>query len=197
MTQDATLGVYDRMADDYLKMVARRVSPGLERFIATLPVGARVLDLGCGPGHDAADMAAAGLSVLAVDGAAEMVARAARHPGVETRQAVFDDIPGLGRCAGIWASFSLLHAPKADFPRHLAALRDLCDTGAPLALGMKLGSGAGPDRLGRVYAYYSETELRDHLERARFVPGQALTGTDIGLDGTPAPWILIFAAARA
>lgn len=192
---DPTLRIYDREAGRYAEMAGDHDTPGLDEFIAALPHGARVLDLGCGPGHHAARMADAGLEVLAVDGSAEMVARAAARPGVEARQALFDDIPSLGPVDGVWASFALLHAPQADLPRHLAALHAICRPGAPLALGMKLGEGEGPDPLGRFYAYYSEAELRAALAMAGFSVEAARHGRNVGLAGTEDPWILLSARA--
>ena len=133
-----TIEVYDRMALDYVTVAEDRPI-GLDEFIGTLTPKSRVLDLGCGPGMHAAHIAAAGHDVLAVDGSAEMVALAAAHPGVTAQQATFDQIASFGPVDGVWASFSLLHAPRTEMPGHLAALHGLCSTGAPLWLGMKLG----------------------------------------------------------
>lgn len=195
MSGDTTLAAYDRLAGQYAEAFHDHPIPGLDTFVAQLPAGARVLDLGCGPGMAAARMAAAGFDVVAIDGSARMTERAAAHPGVTALQATFDDIPALGTFDAVWASFSLLHAPRSEFPRHLRDLRAACAPGAPLALGMKLGQGEGPDDLDRHYAYYTEAELRDHLARAGFVPGDAITGADKGLAGKVEAWILIFAHA--
>ncbi len=195
MSTRETLAVYDQKAQDYQNMAQGRVSPGLAEFIGAASPGARVLDLGCGPGQDAAQMAAAGLDVLAVDGSAQMVALAARQTGVTAQQATFDEIQTLGSFGGIWANFSLLHATKGDFADHLRALHRACTPGAPLGLGMKLGEGAGPDPINRYYAYYSETELRDHLGHAGFTPVDARYGTETGLAGTTDDWIQILAHA--
>jgi SAM-dependent methyltransferase len=45
----------------------------------------RVLELGCGTGNDAARLAGAGFDVVAIDGSAEAIATASRHPGVDFR----------------------------------------------------------------------------------------------------------------
>ncbi|MBD3676887.1 MAG: class I SAM-dependent methyltransferase [Rhodobacteraceae bacterium] len=195
MNATGTLTVYDRMVEDYAAMAAGWETPGLTQFLALLPPASRVLDLGCGPGFDAARIAEAGHDVLAVDGAAGMVARAAQHGDITVRQATFDDIPDLGQFEGVWASFSLLHAPKAVFPRHLRALHVACRPGSPLGLGMKTGSGEGEDHLGRFYSYYSEADLRDHLSQAGFTPTDAITGAGKGLAGTTDSWIVMFAHA--
>jgi hypothetical protein len=42
---------------------------------------------------------------------------------------------------GIWASFSLLHTPKAEHSRHIGAMARALRPGGYLYLGMKLGEG--------------------------------------------------------
>ncbi len=154
---DGTLQVYDRMVDDYVDLVGESAPIELSEFIEAATPNARILDLGCGPGHHAAQLARAGFDVLAVDGSAGMVARASRHPGVNAIQATFDDIPEFGQVGGIWASFSLLHARRTDLFRHLVALNAICESGGPLFIGMKLGAGERIDRLGRLYTYPTST----------------------------------------
>lgn len=187
-----TLRVYAAQARDYARLTARAGDdPALAAFIARLPRGASVLDLGCGPGHAAAHMAASGLRVEAVDASPEMAALAARHAGVTARVADFDAIAGHDVFDGIWASFSLLHAPRAALPGHLQALRRALRPGGVFHIGMKTGTGARRDRLGRLYTYYSETELDALLRAAGFTPATHRRGRDLGLDGRMADWVTV------
>lgn len=195
MSEQETLAVYDREASAYQKMIADWNDPSLSTFIDALPAGGAVLDLGCGPGHASAVMAAAGLNVTATDGSAEMVRLAARHPGVTAKRATFDEIAGTALYDGIWASFSLLHAPRAKLPRHLADLHRTAKPGARLHLAMKLGSGEATDGLGRFYSYYSALELDQFLAAAGFTVASHVTGRDKGLSGTIDDWIAITAHA--
>jgi len=190
-----TIGVYDRRAAEYAAKTDdyNTTDPRLAAFIAACPAGGRVLDLGCGPGRSAAKMAEAGLRVEAVDASAEMVALAGRHPGVIARRATFDDISGENLYDGIWANFSLLHAPRAAFPRHLAALHRALKPGGAFLIGVKLGTGAARDGIGRLYTYYNEDDLMDYLRAAGFTPTDVKHGEGEGLDGTVAPWISVAA----
>ena len=191
-----TLKVYARQAADYAEMVkALENDPSLTAFITAMPEGGHVLDLGCGPGWAAARMAREGLTVTATDAVPEMVDMAGVHPGVTARQATFDDITGPAIYDGIWANFSLLHAPRADLPRHIGALARALKPGGVLHVGMKTGTGEHRDSLGRLYTYVTEDELRGLLSDAGLSPGPARTGADKGLDGTVAPWITLSAHA--
>ena len=192
MSDPRTIGVYDAQAETYAKLTqADARHPTLEAFAEALPEGARILDLGCGPGTAAGALAARGFAVEAVDASGEMVARAAQLPGVEARQAAFDDIAGVAVYDGVWANFSLLHAAKADFPRHLTAISKALKPAGVFHIGLKLGQGEARDRLGRHYAYYSETELEGLLTGAGFQPIQRTHGRDPGLDGAVSDWITV------
>ena len=193
MSDPETLAVYDAQADDYVAMMADEAAndPRIADFIAACPDGAPVLDLGCGPGHYAARMAKAGLRVTALDASAEMARRAGDLPGVTARHGRFEDVDAVDAYAGIWANFSLLHAPRADLPGHLARLRAALKPGGVLFLGMKTGTGEGRDDLGRFYAYYTREELEAQLTDAGFAPRRHWTGYGKGLAGQYSGWVVI------
>ena len=195
MADKETLRVYDAKAADYAKLIDSdtKENPYLERFIARLPTGGRVLDLGCGPGLAATRMANAGLQVDAMDGSAEMVAMAAQHDGVTAWQATFDQITGTDIYDGIWANFCLLHASKEAMPHHLAAMVTALKPGGAFHIGMKLGSGSQRDAIGRLYSYYSEPELITLLGAAGLTASETDHGRTVGLDGTEADWIVVAA----
>lgn len=192
MSNAATIAAYDGRAAEYVRLTeALHEQPELEAFAAALPPGGRVLDLGCGPGFYAGWLAQAGFRLDALDASREMIALAAAQPGVTTRQATFDQIDAAGLYDGIWANFSLLHASRAEFPGHLARLHQAGRPGVVLHLGMKLGEGEGPDRLGRFYTYWSEDELETLLNEAGFTIDARRLGRAAGLSGEVQPFILI------
>ena len=197
MSADAkTIEVYDDRAADYAHMNKELADrDALVAFCDALPAGAHVLDLGCGPGHYAAFMAARGCLVDAIDASIEMVKLAANHAGVQARQASFDDITGENIYDGVWANFSLLHAPRDDFPKHLAALHRACKPNAPFYIGMKLGTNTARDTIERIYTYYQKDELLTHLTTAHFTIERFERGSSVGLDGQCADHILVSAHA--
>jgi SAM-dependent methyltransferase len=188
-----TLAVYAREAERYRARFADKEADGhLRAFLAALPASADVLDLGCGPGRAAALMQAAGHRVQAWDATPEFVAQA-RDLGVDARCARFEDLDAAAAFDGIWANFSLLHAARADMPDHLAAIAAALRPGGVFHLGLKLGTGARRDVLGRFYTYYTEAEVTGLLEAA----GLVVTGTDLGsgsgLTGSTDPFVIVTA----
>jgi SAM-dependent methyltransferase len=180
---DETISAYESRSHEYAARTGRRAEPGFAEFVSELPEGAHVLDLGCGPGDAAHRLLKAGFTVDAVDATPAMISRA-RELGVPARLATFDEIDGLDAYDGIWASYSLLHAPRANMPATLARLHRALKPGGRLHIGMKLGTGEKRDRLGRLYVYYTEDELVGLLEAAGFTPTIRETRRDVGLDGT-------------
>lgn len=193
MSDKETLSVYAQKVAEYIDVTKDGAArdPLLKAFIADLPAGAHVLDLGCGPGHIAADIAAAGHRVTATDAVPEMVAQAATHPGVTAQLATFDEIGGTSIYDGIWANFSLLHAPRDAMPRHLTALHTALKPGGLFHIALKTGSNSKRDRLGRLYTYYTDAELTALVENAGFTVTNRKTGRDKGLDGADADWIAL------
>ena len=197
MSDEETVRVYDAKANDYVKLTDpdQDGDPNLAAFIADCGPQARVLDLGCGPGHAAAEMARAGLIAIATDASPEMVALASRHENVDARCATFDDLAEVEAYDGVWASFSLLHAPRHKMAMHLAQIRRALRPGGVFHIGTKLGTGEARDNLGRFYTYYEADELGRLLTAAGFTESSRSFGSSVGLDGVMADWIWI--AARA
>jgi SAM-dependent methyltransferase len=194
MSDAETIAWYDARARDYAdRFAAAKQDRHLAAFRARLPENARVLDLGCGPGHAAAQLAAEGHETEAWDAAKGMVALAARHPGVTARQARFGDLQAEARYHGIWANFSLLHAPRADFPGHIAAIARALRPGGVFHLGMKTGADAARDHLGRSYTFYTSAELEAALAAAGLAVVSRTTGAETGFAGTEDPFVILLA----
>ena len=197
MTDQKTIGVYNRQVERYLKMVdGLKEDPILMCFIDRFKASDCILDLGCGPAHAAAVMRSKGLLVDPVDAAAEMVKLANEKFTINARQANFSDIDATDLYHGVWANFSLLHAHTKDLGFILLALHRALKPKGFLHLGMKLGQGSQRDRYGRYYAYYSQAELEDHVNNAGFTVKKIDLGTAEGMAGDMEPWIALTGLAR-
>ncbi len=192
MVDATTIAVYDAKVDDYRRMVTNQYeSESLNRFMALLPPKAHILDLGCGPGNSSALLQKHHFTVDAVDASEEMVKVAAEQFKVNARLGTFADIEQVNEYNGVWANFSLLHATAEEFPRILAALYTALKPEGVLHLGMKTGQGECRDALGRLYTFYTETELKQRVQRAGFTVHSSLSGEETGLAGTLDPWMTL------
>ena len=154
-----------------------------------------MLDYGCGPGRSAEYFADQGLVSHAFDASREMVKLANRHPKVKAWKSGFDTFSAFHTYDGIWASFSLLHAPRSEMPNLLGSIHKALVPRGKFCIGLKLGKGDLIDALGRFYTYYEEEELRLLLQDAGFNWQSHLHGESKGLDGTNAKWISVLADA--
>lgn len=195
MTDNQTLTVYDKKINDYIKLTSAPPSTSLLAFIQTIPRGGRVLDLGCGPGHAAAEMAQSGLKVDAIDGSQKMVDATNEYTDVHAWKATFHDIPSKPVYDGIYANFSLLHAKRLDFLNHVKSCHGAIVQGGTFHLGMKLGAGEKRDSLGRFYTYYSVVELTEILTKSGFMLDYKEEGEELGLAGDVEPFVMIRAYA--
>lgn len=197
MADRRTLEVYAERAGEYCgRFDEEKAGRALSNFIGALPKGARVLDLGCGPGTALAHMIKAGLAAEGLDASPEFAAMARERSGAPVRVGTFENLDAVGVYDGLYANFSLLHAPRADMPAHLARIATALKPDGLLHIGLKTGIGERRDGLGRFYAYYEDDEITGLLKDAGFDVVSRLTGSDEGLDGTVAPWIILHARRR-
>ena len=196
MSDQNTISVYNKQAAQYASLTESEArDKQLLDFIASIPKGEHVLDLGCGPGHCAATMADHGLHVTAIDASAEMVVMAAKHAGVTALQGTFDDLQDTETYAGVWANFSLLHAPRKDMPRHLNSIAKALLPAGKFHIGLKLGESESRDALGRFYTYYTVDVWPPISTNAGFTITKSTLGSGAGLSGEVSDWITVVAHA--
>ena len=192
MTDARTIAFYDGAAAAYDDFVARETPDAdLTTFMTLLPEGARVLDLGCGPARASAHMRAAGFLPDPVDASEGMVALANETHAIGARVMTFDDLDVAAAYDAVWANFSLLHAPRADLPRHLAAIARALRPGGVLHIGMKTGAGDLRDRIDRFYTLVSVEELHSLLRDAGFTILSHREGAERGCAGTMDPYVIV------
>lgn len=161
----ATLAFYEANAARYSLDFSQAHSRYLDAFLDRLPPGARVLELGCGGGRDAARMAARGFAVDPTDASAAMVAQARHGFGVPARRLRFDELGAVAAYDAVWAHACLIHVARADFAAVLAAIHTSLRAGGWHFANFKLGDGEGRDPLGRLTNFPDETWLETPIVR--------------------------------
>lgn len=92
--------------------------PTIKEFISLLPKNPRVLDFGCGPGHETKRLASIGADVIGIDYSGECIRVAKEHcPGCKFEVMDFRSLDdSIGHFDGIFASGSLIHLNVDELP---------------------------------------------------------------------------------
>jgi SAM-dependent methyltransferase len=201
------------LVDEYRRQFAWREWPAI--FAALPPLeGRTVLDLGCGPGDQAAELAARGARVVGIDVNEEFLhaARTRGIPGAEFRAGDLREPLAVGRPAnGIWSSFAAAYFPdltstigrwaSALEPTGWIALVEVDDFFgheplSPRAREIFEGYAREGLAAGR-YDFRMGRKLASSLERAGFRPAREFTVGDreLAFEG-PAPEEILEAWAR-
>lgn len=170
-TDRQTLAFYDSDAARYAERKPhQRDERALEEFMEQLPDSAAVCDLGCGNGWASARLLERGFQVKAIDGSAGLAPEADRVHGVSVDVMTFHDFKSRAEFHGLWACWSLHHAPRAAFPGLLRKVSESVLPSGVLFISVKGGTGENRDSFGRFYSYFDRDELEKLL--AENVDGQ-------------------------
>ncbi|BDD80441.1 methyltransferase [Tsukamurella pulmonis] len=143
---------YDAMADLYAETFPDPYQYPIERHAAAAFADAaagrpgRTVDVGCGLGHVAADLAERGLDVIGVDPSAGMLVHARRlHPELPfvDGDASLASLPD-GPIAAILARFSLIHVAPAQVRAALRTWAGRVDAGTPVLVAFQAADEPGP-----------------------------------------------------
>jgi len=160
--RQVTRATYDTIPRAFLANTRDRSrgAADLDAFAAALPVGGLALDLGCGPGCDAAELRSRGLRVVDMDLSLAMLrAGAAEFPGPRVQGDLVTLPFGAGCADGVWANACLLHLSPGELGAALREIARVCRPGARAHVSVKIGSGASfeSERYGRArwFQYWS------------------------------------------
>ena len=156
---EETLNFYRRNAEAYAGW-AKAPSTRLTGFLALLPPGGSILELGCGAGNHSAKMLEAGFAVRPTDGSPEMAEVASRRLGRTVETMLFHELDEQEAYDGVWASACLLHVPKDELEGILGRIHRALKPDGVFYASFKIGAGDGRDSLGRYYNYPSAEWLR-------------------------------------
>ncbi|TKB92725.1 MAG: class I SAM-dependent methyltransferase [Nitrospira sp.] len=140
----------------------------LVEWLQYLPAGASLLDLGCGGGQDAGDLARRGYRIVGVDRTSALLsAGRRRYPSLPLVRADLRDLPFQAMSFdGLWAAASLMHLPKSEARQILADLYRLIRPGGLLAATVTYGTKSRLVTDGWVPGRYFARWRKDELARA-------------------------------
>ena len=191
---DATLQFYRRNAEAYAKREITSRHARLTKFLALLPPGAAVLELGCGAGGDSAEMIARGYDVTPTDGSPELAEIASRRLGRPVGTLLFHDLDSVEAYDGVWANACLLHVPRDRLASVLSLIRRALKPGGAFYASYKAGDGDGRDTLDRYYNYPTEDWLRaTYAQAGEWTDLSIETGEVRGFDDAMAEMFFVLA----
>ncbi|MBB3607532.1 class I SAM-dependent methyltransferase [Rhizobium sp. BK602] len=191
MTNDPTSSFYDDNAALYAGRKRNLPQRRLDAFLAALPAGASILELGCGGGQDAAYMISRGFDVTPTDGSTELAKQAEALIGRAVQIMRFEALDAEAMFDGVWAEASLLHVPRAALADVLGRVHRALKDGGIFHATFKAGDAEGHDMFGRYYNYPSATWLTALLGENGW-RDMAMTEADGGgFDGKPTKYLQI------
>lgn len=188
-----TLAAYERRATQYIERTSTARSPLVDDLIAVVAPNAHVLELGSGPGRDAAALEDAGLLVDRTDGALAFVeALVAAGHGARILDLYEEDFGGP--YDAVFANAVLLHVGRDRLPSVLTVARRATRPGGVLAASFKKGDGEewSDRRLGvpRHFTYWSEDALETTVACSGWRP---LSVTESTRSTSAERWITVIA----
>lgn len=181
----ATIAAYDASAAAYrdgTSQLPPEVAAAADALAERLGAGARVLEIGSGPGRDARALEERGLSVRRTDVSPGFVSLL-REQGLvaDVLDPLVDDLADSLHAGapydGVWASACLLHVARPDLPVVLRRLAAVTRPGGVLHLSLKEGDGEhwsthGNIAAPRLFVFWREGPLREVLDQAGWAADQ-------------------------
>lgn len=153
---------------------------GTDAFIQKLPVGSRVLDVGCGSGVKSEYLIAHGLNVVGIDVSDKLLEIARREvPEGEFKVLSMTELDSMQQTFdGVFAQASLLHIPKKDAAAVVQRMARRLVSGGLLYIAVKETREDRPEeeivtehdyghKFERFFSYFTVSELGTYLADAK------------------------------
>lgn len=174
-----TIAAYQKIAAEFNARNAVSIYRAeAERLAALTYAGARVLEIGCGTGRDAALLAEKGFAYTGIDASDAMLALArARLPQADFRVMDFATLAFPGESFdAFWAAAVFLHVPKREIIEVLTEARRVLASGGVGFISLKqkkqLDEGvieeAKAGGIRRFFAFYTMDEFAGYARAAGF-----------------------------
>ena len=160
-----TLDYYNQKTEEFIEATVNvDFAETQEKFIKLLPIGASILDFGCGSGRDTKYFLDKGFNVTAIDGSVELCKFASALTGIEVKQMFFQELSEIEAYDGIWACASILHLSYAELVDVMAKVVNAVKSKGIIYTSFKYGKFEG-ERNGRYFTDMDEEKFNAFLEQ--------------------------------
>ena len=137
---ESSVHYYNEHADSFISTTqAVDMSNIYQQVVPLLPVGAAILDAGCGSGRDAFNFKNMGFDVEAFDASRAMAQAASQLTGQEVSCCTFLEYHTQKRFDAIWACASLLHVPYTELSQTFRHLKQFLSEEGLFVVSFKYG----------------------------------------------------------
>mgnify|MGYP002651438293 FL=1 len=160
-----TIDFYNKHAEEFTTSTFEVDMKSLyQPFLAELPEGARILDVGCGSGRDTLAFKNKGYQVDAIDYSEELVKKATRLTGIPIKLKSFYEVDDYEAYDGIWACASLLHCERSRLTEVLEKMVQALKPNGVIYMSFKYGD-SDRDQDGRQFTDLDENQAEALLEQ--------------------------------
>ena len=163
-SMDNTLKYYNQNADQFVKgTLSVDFKLTQDRFLEKLPVGAYILDFGCGSGRDTRYFLENGYQVEATDGSEELCKIASEYTRIHVKQMLFEELRDVNKYNGIWACSSILHLSKEALSIVLKKMAEALKDSGVVYTSFKYGDLEG-ERNGRYFTDFTIEAFKEYMQ---------------------------------
>jgi len=158
-----TIDYYNKHAEEFTTSTFEVDMKSLyQPFLAELPEGARILDVGCGSGRDTLAFKNKGYQVDAIDYSEELVKKATRLTGIPIKLKSFYEVDDYEAYDGIWACASLLHCERSRLAEVLEKMVQALKPNGVIYMSFKYGD-SDREKDGREFTDLNEQQAQELL----------------------------------
>ena len=158
-----TINYYNKHAKSFIQTTKSVDFTNIQdKFLSNLPLGASILDFGCGSGRDTKYFLEQNYNVTAIDGSEAICKEASRYTGIKVRQMLFEEFNDQDIYDGIWACASILHLSQNDLLSVFHKMNKALKENGIIYASFKYGEFEG-ERNGRYFTDFTEETFKEFI----------------------------------
>jgi len=185
-----TIEFYNKHSNDYIKNSTFVLENKINKFAKLINCRGKILDVGCGPGHDTDYLTQKGFNVLGIDLSKQMINYAKKNFKGKFKLMDFFDLKfKKNTFDGIWCSAALIHIAKDDLNKTLKSFfKILKENGVLGIIVRRVTKRVSKKEDTRIFTMFYKREIEEYLIKNKF----KIISSEI-FSYSKVKWILIIA----